>query len=575
MKRLILAFALVGLLLPFAPRTQAETAVSLNFFYDNLSPYGGWIDTVDYGYVFQPNVAVSNSDWRPYTDGYWAYTDAGWTWVSYEDFGWATYHYGRWAQLVDYGWVWVPGYEWGPAWVSWRTGGDYVGWAPLPPVAGERVYEGHAITGQVDLAFNIGPLYYNFVDIRYIGEPVLRRRIIQPQQNVTIINRTVNVTNITYNNSVVYNYGPDFNRVNQYSTRPVQRLSLQRETNVSSFSGRHGNFNRVNGNQLVVAAPPVKKANQQIAPKQVKTKVEHAKVEHGWQGVKNREQLQQEMKKENAQNVPPPSVQPQQGRRGENAANQPNEADRPGRQANQDQVGNQNRRQEEAAQRRQAREEQRGQNRQQQQQQQNADQTANANEDAGNAQQAAAERQARQRQRQQTRQEKQNQSNAEPGGAEGNAQNAGVNQRQDQREQAGANRRQERNAQGATVTEQEETRQPARQRQQRENRQAERNRPEQNAQGRLEQSGRSVRDQPERAQQMRRDRPEQAQPDQVQRRERPQERANTGRREVPQARQERQQAQQHRGSARGQQERASQNENQKKKKKKQDENPQP
>ena len=76
-------------------------------------------------------------NWRPYADGYWAYTDVGWTWVSNEDFGWATYHYGRWARLRDHGWVWVPGREWGPAWVSWRTGGDYVGWAPLPPRRGE------------------------------------------------------------------------------------------------------------------------------------------------------------------------------------------------------------------------------------------------------------------------------------------------------------------------------------------------------------------------------------------------------------------------------------------------------
>ena len=55
-----------------------------------------------------------------YADGYWAYTDVGWTWISYEDFGWATYHYGRWASLADYGWVWFPGsdLEWGPAWVS-------------------------------------------------------------------------------------------------------------------------------------------------------------------------------------------------------------------------------------------------------------------------------------------------------------------------------------------------------------------------------------------------------------------------------------------------------------------------
>src|SRR5689334_17361532 len=217
--------------------------VSVNFFYDNLNG-GNWYEVADYGYVWQPD-AATNADWRPYTDGYWAYTDVGWTWVSYEDFGWATYHYGRWTDLADYGWVWVPGTEWGPAWVSWRTGGDYIGWAPLPPTH-EYVYEGRPITGHVDVEFDIGPLFYNFVDIRYIGEPVLRERLIAPQQNVTIINRTVNVTNITYNNSTVYNYGPDLNRVNQFSTKPVQRLSIQRETNVTeNVQGGHGNLNRV------------------------------------------------------------------------------------------------------------------------------------------------------------------------------------------------------------------------------------------------------------------------------------------------------------------------------------------
>jgi hypothetical protein len=85
------------------------------------------------------------------------YTDVGWTWVSYEDFGWAAYHYGRWIRLEDYGWCWVPGYEWGPAWVSWRTGGDYIGWAPLPPAGGgEIVYESRPIGGHVDVEFGIG-----------------------------------------------------------------------------------------------------------------------------------------------------------------------------------------------------------------------------------------------------------------------------------------------------------------------------------------------------------------------------------------------------------------------------------
>ena len=334
MKRILFALTMMaGLLLPVAPRAQAATDVSLNLFYDNLSTQGNWIEVADYGYVFQPNVASGNANWRPYSDGYWAYTDVGWTWVSYEDFGWATYHYGRWSRLSDYGWVWVPGYEWAPAWVSWRTGGDYVGWAPLP-ASPNQVYEGRAITGQVDVEFDIGPEYYNFVDVRYIGEPVLRDRIFEPGRNVTIISSTVNVTNITYNNSIVYNYGPDYNRLNQYSTRPIQRLSLQRETTVGANLTAQGggrNFNRVNGNQLMVVAPAIQKSQTNIAPKQVKAKVQKPQFEHGWQGISNRQQIQAEMKKENAKNVPPPTFQPQQNRKaeaaaGQNAAPQPNES---------------------------------------------------------------------------------------------------------------------------------------------------------------------------------------------------------------------------------------------------------
>jgi len=322
MKRILLALTMAGFLLPLVPRAEANTEVSLNFFYDNLADQGSWLEVADYGYVFQPSVAVSSSDWRPYADGYWAYTDAGWTWVSYEDFGWATYHYGRWADLDGYGWVWVPGYEWGPAWVSWRTGGDYVGWAPLPPQEGGVVYEGRAITGNVDVSFGIGPLYYNFVDIRYIGEPVLRGRLIEPSRNVTIINNTVNVTNITVNNTTVINNGPDLNRINQFSTRPIQQLTLQRETNISNeVAGHRGNLNRVNGNTLMVAAPAVQRSSQKIAPRQVKTKVDKPKIEKGWKGINNRQQVEQAMEKENAQNVPPPTFQPQKDRKAEAQGN--------------------------------------------------------------------------------------------------------------------------------------------------------------------------------------------------------------------------------------------------------------
>jgi hypothetical protein len=315
MKRFLPLLAMLALLLPaFQPARGAD--VSINFFYDNLGG-GNWYEVSDYGYVWQPDIAL-NASWRPYTDGYWAYTDQGWTWVSYEDFGWATYHYGRWARLSDYGWVWVPGYEWGPAWVSWRTGGDYVGWAPLPPGGREIVYESRPIGPRVDIEFGIGPAYYNFIDLRYIGEPVLRDRIYDYNQNVVYINKTVNVTNITYNNSVVYNYGPDYGTLSAYSTRPIQRLKLERQTLDPTQAVKAGSLTKVQGDKLLLAAPmKLQKAQgAQLAPQKVKAKIEQPKIEKGWANISDpnqKAQLEQKLKAENPKDIAKPSFQPKTG----------------------------------------------------------------------------------------------------------------------------------------------------------------------------------------------------------------------------------------------------------------------
>ena len=309
MKRLLLALTIVALLVPTARQATAAD-VSVDFFYNNLSG-GNWIEVGDYGYGWQPDITVSDPNWRPYSDGYWAYTDVGWTWVSYEDFGWATYHYGRWSRVADYGWVWFPGndLEWGPAWVSWRTGGDYIGWAPLPPRGPGIAYAGVSIGGQVDVEFDIGPAYYNFVDVRYIGEPVLRDRIFAPSQNVTYINQTVNVTNITYNNNTVYNYGPDYSALSARSSRPIQRLNIERQQNVDlSTAAKSGALTKVQGDKLVVAAPnKLQKSAKLIAPPSVKAKVAQPKIEHGWSGISNEAELKQKMKTENPKNIPPPT----------------------------------------------------------------------------------------------------------------------------------------------------------------------------------------------------------------------------------------------------------------------------
>src|SRR5437762_2316586 len=138
MKIAAFAFVLVlGSFLPNAARAQygdnpyngndqqyGNNDVSYQTFYDDLSPYGQWVDYPGYGYVWVPD---AGSDFRPYsTNGHWVWSeDYEWMWVSDYDWGWAPFHYGRWEEDPAYGWFWVPGYEWSPAWVIWRNGGDY------------------------------------------------------------------------------------------------------------------------------------------------------------------------------------------------------------------------------------------------------------------------------------------------------------------------------------------------------------------------------------------------------------------------------------------------------------------
>ena len=262
-----------------APRVKAE--VSLDLFYDSLADDGDWFEADDYGYCWQPHDVSAN--WSPYTDGYWTYTDAGWTWVSYESHGWATYHYGRWTKLQERGWVWVPGYEWGPAWVSWRSNDDYVGWAPLPARSTLRV--GFSIGSEVDADFDIGPSYYSFAPCQRFGSPSLSEVIVDRSENVTIINETTNITNITYVDNQVYNGGPDYDRINRRSERPIERLRLDRITAVDG--NRDYRFNRPQNGRLAVVAPAVVPVEQNLRPRAIKASLGRVQRDNGWAGVRD------------------------------------------------------------------------------------------------------------------------------------------------------------------------------------------------------------------------------------------------------------------------------------------------
>lgn len=99
-------------------------------FDQQLSPYGRWVDTPEYGRVWVPSV---NGDWQPYADGRWVDTSYGWSFWSPAPWGWIAFHYGRWGWNPAFGWYWVPGYRWGPAWVGWRHVNGYACWSPLAP----------------------------------------------------------------------------------------------------------------------------------------------------------------------------------------------------------------------------------------------------------------------------------------------------------------------------------------------------------------------------------------------------------------------------------------------------------
>lgn len=95
-----------------------------------LAHYGSWVHEGSLGYVWVPRTTVSH--WRPYWNGRWVwYPVIGWTWVSYEPWGWCVSHYGRWHWSGRLGWHWIPTRTWGPAWVHWYHGSHYVGWSPL------------------------------------------------------------------------------------------------------------------------------------------------------------------------------------------------------------------------------------------------------------------------------------------------------------------------------------------------------------------------------------------------------------------------------------------------------------
>jgi hypothetical protein len=252
---------------------QADNSgMSYQTFYDQLSPYGNWVNYPGYGYVWVPQV---DEGFSPYmTSGHWEYTDMGWTWVSDYQWGWATFHYGRWFEDPDYGgWLWIPGYDWAPAWVNWGNYEGYYCWTPIGPrdyVNGQWGYGGydhhwfclpHERMGEA----NIG---------RYIvGNQVVNHDSHDFASRVTIIHNT-NV----YSRSV-FNAGPKVEDVEHVVNHPITRAVISNSNN----PGR----TQVHGNTINIYRPNVSRnaTEQHAVPSKV---INPSEIEHNNAPANNR-----------------------------------------------------------------------------------------------------------------------------------------------------------------------------------------------------------------------------------------------------------------------------------------------
>ncbi|HTL59574.1 MAG TPA: DUF6600 domain-containing protein, partial [Candidatus Limnocylindrales bacterium] len=172
--------------------------------------------------------------WRPYCSGEWVWTDCGWYWHSEEPWGWACYHYGYWAEDPAYGWVWVPGVEWAPAWVSWRVGGGYIGWAPMAPpgffFAARPKPESFVFIGSAHFGGSVGPSVVIF-------------------KNTTVFSKTAEVGGMkresrtvtgASSQRVMVNNGPKVEEVQKATGKTFRAVPIQEASRRTTMAYKHG-----------------------------------------------------------------------------------------------------------------------------------------------------------------------------------------------------------------------------------------------------------------------------------------------------------------------------------------------
>jgi hypothetical protein len=163
--------------------------------FEDMDDYGDWRDDSNYGHIWFPNQIQAG--WAPYHQGHWDWIDPwGYTWVDDSPWGYAPFHYGRWVFVAGrWGWIAGPPAQppvYAPALVVFIGGGGgwggNIGWFALGP---REVYVP---------TYPVSQTYMTQINV---SSTTVSTTVVTNVYNTTIINKTTNITNVTYANKSV------------------------------------------------------------------------------------------------------------------------------------------------------------------------------------------------------------------------------------------------------------------------------------------------------------------------------------------------------------------------------------
>ena len=139
--------------------------------------------------------SVTPQGWHPYPPCMWVHSKQfGWYFDDKTPWGQIIHHFGRWAHDAQMGWVWVPGSEFSPGWVVWRTSKDYIGWAPMLPEQDIQTASAATFDNSDE---------WLFMDVAKFGKPCAGDVLVPAVQIVPILQKTTYVTQIEYIGGIV------------------------------------------------------------------------------------------------------------------------------------------------------------------------------------------------------------------------------------------------------------------------------------------------------------------------------------------------------------------------------------